>query len=149
VKLDIPIPDLKRMAEAAQTVMIEHATREAVDDEILAYRLQYGVVGYLLGVVLAQARNRNSLGDTTDHDAALEIINEVAGVTGHRVAPSDLCPVSRAPSPPPPTASALTWASRPPSPAPTAVLSSGSAPGRASDRQGLRSSPASWRSFLW
>jgi hypothetical protein len=64
-------------------------TREAVDDEILAYRLQYGVVGYLLGVVLAQARSRNALGDTTGHDAALEIINEVAGVTGHRVAPSE------------------------------------------------------------
>ena len=51
MKLDIPIPDLKRMAEAALTVIIEHTTREAVHDEILAC-LQYGVVGYVLGVVL-------------------------------------------------------------------------------------------------
>ena len=88
MKLDTPISDLRRMADAALKTLIEHTTREAVDDEILAYRLQYGVVGYLLGVVLAQACGRNSLGDITGHDAALEIINGVAGVTGHRVVPS-------------------------------------------------------------
>jgi hypothetical protein len=88
MKLDMPISDLRRMADAALRTVIEHTTREAVDDEILAYRLQYAVVGYMLGVVLAQARGRNALGDAIGHDAALDIINEVAGAIGHRVVPS-------------------------------------------------------------
>jgi hypothetical protein len=85
MKLDMPISDLKRMADAALKTLIEHTTREAVDDEILAYRLQYAGVGYMLGVMLTQAHVRSTLGDTTGHDAALDIINEVLRVTGHRV----------------------------------------------------------------
>jgi hypothetical protein len=88
VKLDMPISDLKRMADAALKTLIEHTTREAVDDEILAYRLQYAGVGYMLGVMLTQALGRTALGDTTGHDGALDIINEVLRVTGHRVVPS-------------------------------------------------------------
>jgi hypothetical protein len=88
MKLDMPISDLKRMADAALKTLIEHTTREAVDDEILAYRLQYAGVGYMLGVMLTQAHIRSTLGDTTGHDAALEIINEVLRVTGHRVVAS-------------------------------------------------------------
>jgi hypothetical protein len=76
------------MADAALKTLIEHTTREAIDDEILAYRLQYAGVGYMLGVMLTQAHCRTALGDTTGHDAALDIINEVLCVTGHRVAPS-------------------------------------------------------------
>jgi hypothetical protein len=88
VKLDMPISDLKRMADAALKTLIEHTSREAVDDEILAYRLQYAGVGYMLGVMLTQAHGRSALGDTTGHDAAMDIINEALRVTGHRVVPS-------------------------------------------------------------
>jgi hypothetical protein len=88
VKLDMPISDIKRMADAALNTLIEHTTREAVDDEILAYRLQYAGVAYMLGVILTQAHGRTVLGDTTGRGAALGIINEVLRVTGHRMVPS-------------------------------------------------------------
>jgi hypothetical protein len=76
------------MADAALRTLIEHTTREAVDDEILAYRPQYAGAGYMLGVTLTQAYGRTALGDTAGHDAAMDIINEVLRVTGHRVVPS-------------------------------------------------------------
>jgi hypothetical protein len=41
MRLDMPIYDVKRMADAALKTLIEHTPWEAVDDEILAYRLQY------------------------------------------------------------------------------------------------------------
>jgi hypothetical protein len=85
VKLDMPISDLRRMADAALKTLIEHITREAVDDEILAYRLQYAGVGYMLGVMLTQAHGRSALDDTTGRDWALDIVNQVLQVTGHRV----------------------------------------------------------------
>ena len=88
MKLDMPISDLRRMADAALKTLIEHTTREAVDDEILAYRLQYAGVGFMLGVMLTQAHGRSALGDTTGHDGALDVINEVLRVTGYRVVPS-------------------------------------------------------------
>ena len=88
MKLDMPISDLRRMADAALKTLIEHTTREAVDDEILAYRLQYAGVGYMLGVMLTQAHGRSALGDTTGHAGALDVINEVLRVTGYRVVPS-------------------------------------------------------------
>ena len=88
MKLDMPISDLRRMADAALKTLIEHTTCEAVDDEILAYRLQYAGVGYMLGVMLTQAHGCSDLGDTTGRDAALDIINEVLHVTGHRVVQS-------------------------------------------------------------